>query len=274
MTTSPETPDRGEEQPEPGWSVLLTRRVAAEVRYWREQRGISALQLAKKTAELGYQLPRSVLANLENNRRDTVTVAELLILAAALDVPPVLLIAPVGRESDIEMLPTTRTAPWHVRGWIHGAVEPNYPGFSPTMWQQSRRAITLYDIHRLLVREHQQIQRRIQQLADQEHLVVDEITSDDLRLSRGPLAEFLTELAYSFDRLRTHRGLIKAEGFRLPDLPPSISAAMKETAPSGRHRQASKDDQDDRLLPPLVYQELIASRPDLGGDEPDRESRD
>lgn len=273
MTTSPETPDRGEKRPEPGWSVLLTRRVAAEVRYWRERRGMTALQLARRTAQLGYQLPRSVLANLENNRRDTVTVAELLILAAALDIPPVLLIAPVGREREIEVLPATRTTPWQVRGWIHGAVEPNYQGYSATMWQQSRRAIALYDIHRLLVREHQQIQRRIQQLADQEHLVVGDVAPDDLRLGPGPLADFVNELAYSLDRLRTHRGLIKSEGFQLPELPPGISAALKETAPSGRHRQATGDDQDDHLLPPLVYQELMASRPDLGGDEPDQKSR-
>ncbi|MFI5851566.1 helix-turn-helix domain-containing protein [Micromonospora chalcea] len=272
MTTSPELPDRGETPPEPGWSVLLARRIAAEVRYWREQRGMTALQLARRTAQLGYQMPRSVLANLENNRRDTITVAELLILAAALDVPPVLLIAPVGRERDIEVLPETRTTPWHVRGWIHGAVEPNYEGFSATMWQQSRRAIALYDIHRLLVREHQQIERRIQQLADQEHLVVGDITSDDLRLSRGPLADFVAELAYSLDRLRVHRGLIKSEGFQLPELPPSISVALKETAPSGRHRQATRDDQDDHLLPPLFYQELMASRPSRDDDEPDQES--
>jgi len=48
-----------------------------------------APQPANRTAELGYKLPRSVPANLKNERRDRTSVAELLILAAALDVPPV-----------------------------------------------------------------------------------------------------------------------------------------------------------------------------------------
>src|SRR5689334_10593960 len=146
MTSSPDDPDQAGTQPSPNWSTLVARRIAAQVRYWREQRGMTAVQLANRTRELGYHLPRSVLANLENNRRDTVTVAETLILAAALDVPPVLLLAPVGREPEIEVLPGTRATPWHARGWLHGATEPDYKGFSATLWQQSRRILVLYDI--------------------------------------------------------------------------------------------------------------------------------
>lgn len=273
MNPSPEPPDRGDKQSEPGWSAILTRRVAAQVRYWREQRGMTALQLARRTDQLGYHLPRSILANLENNRRDTISVAELLILAAALDVPPVLLIAPVGRERDLEVLPGTPATPWRVRGWIHGAVELQYQGSSAALWQQSRRAIALYDIHRLLVREHQQIKRRIKRLAEQEHLDVGDMTPDDLQLARGPLAEFATELGYSLDRLRTHRSLIRSEGFELPDLPPDIAVALRETAPTGRHHRTTPDDGADGLMPPLVYQHLKSSMPTLGDDEPDQRSR-
>ncbi len=267
MTTSPEKSNPSQQPPEPQWSVRLSRRIATQIRFWREQRGLTALQLAKRTAQLGYSLPRGVIANLENNRRDSVTVAELLILAAALDVPPVLLIAPVGREREVEMLPGTQTPSWQVRGWIHGAAEPNYAGFSAAKWQQSRRAIALYDIHRLLVREHQQIERRIKQLVDQEHFAVDDMVADDLRLSRGPLADFVNEFAYSLDRLRVHRSLIKSEGFDLPDLPPNIAMALKEIAPSGRHRRAPNDETTDELLPPVVYHEMSSSRPRLTDDE-------
>ena len=247
----------------PGWSVQLTRNVATEVRYWRERRGMTAQQLAKRTAQLGFEIPRSVIANLENNRRDIVTVAELLILAAALDVPPVLLVAPVGRARAQEVLPGVQTSPWRARGWIHGAVEPEYPGFSAALWQQSRRVIALYDVHRLLVREHQQLERRIKQLAEQEHLLIDEVTPNDLRLTSGILADFVTELAYSVDRIRTHRNLIKSEGYELPELPPSISMALKETTSIGRHHRTADQPADD-LLPPIVYEQLKKSRPDDG----------
>jgi len=273
MTSSTETPDSGDAQRvEPGWSTALARRVAGEVRYWREKRGISAVQLAKRTAELGFHLPRSVIANLENNRRATVSVAELLVLAAALDVPPVLLVVPVGRTSAVEVLPDTSTSPWRARGWIHGATEPEYSGFSAAAWQLGRRAIVLYDVHRYLVREHQQIERRIRQMADQEHLVVGEIVADDLRFGRGALGDFVTELTYSVDRLRAHRNLIKAEGFELPELPPGIAVALKEIAPSGRHRRGSDDiEASEGLLAPIVYEQLRASVPPIVEDDDNRD---
>jgi len=261
MASSSEASDHVDDQPEPSWSVLLTRRIASQVRYWREQRGLTAQQLADRVDQLGYRMPRSILANLENNRRENITVAELLILAAALDVPPVLLIAPVGRESTLEVLPRTPATPWRARGWIHGAIELRYQGSSAPLWQQSRRAITLYDVHRLLVREHQQIALRIKRLADQEHLDVGDMAPDDLRLSRGPLADFVDELAYSLDRLRNHRALIRSEGFELPELPPDLAVALKETTPVGRHHRARDSDASYQLLPPVVYQQLESSRP-------------
>ena len=66
---------------------------------------MSVQKLADRTAELGMPIPRSVLANLESGRRDTVSVAEVLVLAAALDVAPVELICPVGFDKQMGMLP-------------------------------------------------------------------------------------------------------------------------------------------------------------------------
>lgn len=62
-------------------------------------------QLADRTAELGMPIPRSVLANLESGRRETVSAAEVVILAAALDIAPIELISPVGFDQQVEMLP-------------------------------------------------------------------------------------------------------------------------------------------------------------------------
>ena len=60
---------------------------------------MSVQKLADVTDELGMPIPRSVLANLESGRRETVTVAEVLVLAAALDVAPIDLICPSGSIS-------------------------------------------------------------------------------------------------------------------------------------------------------------------------------
>ena len=80
-------------------------------------------QLADRTAELGMPIPRSVLANLESGRRDTVSVAEVLVLAAALDVAPIELICPVGFDKQTEMLPGCHDGSALCDALVHGRAE-------------------------------------------------------------------------------------------------------------------------------------------------------
>jgi pyruvate/2-oxoglutarate dehydrogenase complex dihydrolipoamide acyltransferase (E2) component len=82
---------------------------------------MSMQQLADRTQELGMPIPQSVLANLESGRRDTVSVAEVFVLAAALNVAPIDLICPVGFDKQTEMLPSGTVDPLTVRRWITGA---------------------------------------------------------------------------------------------------------------------------------------------------------
>jgi hypothetical protein len=210
-----------------------------------------------------------VIANLENNRRDTVSVAEVLILAAALDVPPIMLITAVGQDDSVEILPNLEISTWKARGWILGAVPPPQRSFSLANWQEARRAIALYDIHRLLVKEHQQIQARISRLAEQDPFGAgnaEELASSSRRRQIA-LTDAVSELAYSIDRLRTHRNLIKAEGFLLPEISPTLSSALRESESTGRHasdRDVENGDtsstravlHSDDLLPPLLYEQM------------------
>ena len=104
------------------WSARVAWLVAREVRRYREgQRPkMSAQQLADRTAELGMPIPRSVLANLESGRRETVSVAEVLILAAALNVAPIELICPIGFDKRTEMLPGREMDPLDATRWFTG----------------------------------------------------------------------------------------------------------------------------------------------------------
>ena len=67
-----------------GWPARMAHLVAGEVRRYRErqQPRMSAQQLSDRTGELGMLSPRSVLANLESGRRETVSAAEIMVLAA------------------------------------------------------------------------------------------------------------------------------------------------------------------------------------------------
>jgi hypothetical protein len=84
---------------------------------------MSTQKLADCTAELGMPIPRSVLANLESGRRDTVSVAEVLILAAALNVAPIELICPVGFDKQTEMLPGREMDPLRAMHWFTGQLK-------------------------------------------------------------------------------------------------------------------------------------------------------
>lgn len=94
--------------------------IAREIRRHRDRQKLSAQQLADRTAEFGMPIPRNVLANLESGRRDMITVAEVLVLAAALSVSPLELIAPAGYDSEIELLPGRKVDPLQASRWIDG----------------------------------------------------------------------------------------------------------------------------------------------------------
>lgn len=96
------------------------RTIAREVRRHRQARGMSAQQLADTCEELGITVPRTVISNIENGRRSNVTMAEILILAAALDIPPTALVHPVGYVDQVEYLPGRTAPPLDAADWWHG----------------------------------------------------------------------------------------------------------------------------------------------------------
>ncbi len=85
------------------WQESTTRRIAEEVRRLRGNR--SAQWLSDRTAELGRRVTRATISDMETGRRNRVEVAELLVIAAALDVPPLLLLYPDMPHGRVEYLP-------------------------------------------------------------------------------------------------------------------------------------------------------------------------
>jgi transcriptional regulator with XRE-family HTH domain len=103
-----------------GWQARLTRTVAAQIRRYRQMRGMSTQDVADRCAELGLAIPRPVLSNLENGRRESVSVAELVILACALETSPLQLAMPVGKQETIELAPGEQVAVWDAARWFTG----------------------------------------------------------------------------------------------------------------------------------------------------------
>ncbi|MBE1551501.1 transcriptional regulator with XRE-family HTH domain [Mycobacterium sp. OAS707] len=90
---------------------------------WRRKAlGLTAAELSRKTAELGFPVTRGTIAKIESNLRSgKIDVAEVLVLAAALDVPPVLLLFPqVASDGGSSVLPNVFTTDAESVRWVSG----------------------------------------------------------------------------------------------------------------------------------------------------------
>jgi transcriptional regulator with XRE-family HTH domain len=101
------------------WSRALHRRIAGAIKQRRHGR-MSALELADATARLGYPITRSQIANYESGRKQSLDVAELTVLAAALDVAPLELLFPGEADSPVERLPGKTVPTAHAASWFAG----------------------------------------------------------------------------------------------------------------------------------------------------------
>lgn len=89
------------------WSTETTQRIADAI---RARRGSNSAQwLSDQTAELGYRVTRSRISDLETGRRNRIDVTELMMLARALGIPPLLLLYPGTPGETVRPLPPTES---------------------------------------------------------------------------------------------------------------------------------------------------------------------
>lgn len=130
-----------------------TQVVARRVAELRARRGISAQKLADRCAEYGMpELNRSVITNLENNRRQQVSVDEVLALALALGVAPLHLLIPTDDAARVAITPNSDVDAAYARQWVIGERplldgDTSYHTEVPDGWheraQQQRRELEL-----------------------------------------------------------------------------------------------------------------------------------
>jgi transcriptional regulator with XRE-family HTH domain len=195
------------------WAATLARDIAGQIRRHRLARELSAQQLADRCAALGMEIPRSVIANLEIGRRPTVSVAELLILAAALEVPPVALIAPLGQEPETRILPNRELITFDAILWMSGEARlPDDPASKEVNW------INETDTDALIPMYHQH-DRLLEEIEG-----IGSIFGNYLTLETGS-GQALDRVEFQNDaisRLQDYRALMKQRGLLLPSLPPEL----------------------------------------------------
>ncbi|WP_167107247.1 hypothetical protein [Mycobacterium sp. DL592] len=101
------------------WAKELVKRIGKEVKAARGSK--SAVWLSDRTAELGYRISPTVIAKLDSGHRgEVLSVAEWLILSAALGITPMALLFPDIPDGPVEMLPGVEGTAFSAAMWVAG----------------------------------------------------------------------------------------------------------------------------------------------------------
>jgi transcriptional regulator with XRE-family HTH domain len=161
------------------WEVEQAKRIGRAVKVLREPR--TGQWLANRTAELGMKMTRQTVTDLENGRRRYVTTAELTVLAAALNVAPIVLLYPGPDYGEyIEVLPNVSDRKISAVQWFSGIRDHGYSDASGAE-QASVRAEYRENIKHLeLWRELVETQRKISSITLPTRLVDGELVRGEL----------------------------------------------------------------------------------------------
>lgn len=145
------------------WSEDFATRIASAIKSAREAQvpKLSVAKLSERTGDLGFPMSRTVISDLELGRRRSIDVAELAILAAALEIPPVALLYPDLPDGRVEALPGFDISHIEAVQWFSGE-KPLEKGVADFEAERRRDA----GVER--VRASRELDRLRHQLADAE----------------------------------------------------------------------------------------------------------
>jgi hypothetical protein len=232
---------------------------------------MSAQRLADRCAELGYPVPRNVIANLESGRKDSVSVAELLVVAEALEVPPVLLLFPVGRAHGAHRAPARDPEPLvNAVRWFtgeHGERRPGYWDADP--YYDNSRPLRLYREHEAAARLARDAEKR----AMGEEYRATQADSQADRAAALQAADFQKHVMDAqLERMRRIRAFLHHEGLLLPPMPKQFGRAVRAKEKGDAYREFEFSMK--RVDPVRYWGEEDFDEPDpdgLDGDEEEAE---
>lgn len=201
-----------DEPPAKPWPDSLTAVIGQRVAHFRKQRKLTVQQASDALRDrLGITIKRATLGDLESGKRKTVGVSEVFALAYVLDVPPLLLIAPVGAAADVEVLPGVSVDPWSIVRWASGEGTLRQLDFAPEQ-EALLGLLRLYRWHDQSIREWDAAR----------HVPVGRAAGDE-RLA-------LARLRSLVDAITRARWTIRQVGAEPPPLPDALRYLEQPTA--------------------------------------------
>jgi transcriptional regulator with XRE-family HTH domain len=210
--------------------------IGEQVARARHRRGWTQQHLAERIAEHGGHLDRGAVAKIESRTRG-VSLDEWLLLAAALNVPPPLLLVPLGVGDAVAVTPRGHVHPCAALVWLCGESALVSPDFADGQadaewaeWLRGAEPLTLY-------RELRPLQADLRQAAQAVRRAEAVGAEEQTRQARQTYADAL-------ERLYEHLRKIRHEGLSPPPVAPAILADMDAVGldTGGMPRQAPPED--------------------------------
>src|SRR6478735_6152403 len=115
------------------WPTAFTARIAHEMREARKAAGLTMGEVAQGCADRGLtEITEQSVKNLESGRKASMTIADFLVLADVLGVPPVTLLFPLGAAATVEVLPGRQVSTWDALAWFTGETPSSQPASEGT----------------------------------------------------------------------------------------------------------------------------------------------
>ena len=165
------------------WHRQTSKRVGEAVAKFRKDAGMTAQQLAERCKELGVPIHRTTITKIEGGR-SRFDLGELLILAVALDVPPIVLLYPGLPDGEVEIIPGRVGTSWTAFQWAAG-MAPSFlnPG-TPSKGDQLLNA----------VRQRYVLMTQLAHLHVQKSLATDDISKEALELRYAEVSGQINQL--------------------------------------------------------------------------------
>lgn len=105
------------------WQLAIATRVGKVLYDYRRRYNLTAEAMGERTAALGYPISRIAISKIENNNRSgKLDVAELIVLAAAMNMPPLALLYPALPDGEVDLLPQQPARSIVAARWFSGEI--------------------------------------------------------------------------------------------------------------------------------------------------------
>lgn len=124
-----------------------TQYVSASLARLRQEQRLTYTEISARLTALGQPIPTIGLTRIEKGER-RVDIDEVVALAQVFNVPPIMLMFPIGMAEETELLPGQRLDPWKAAKWFMGK-----EALDPLPRSREAAVMGLFEKHDLLMEE-------------------------------------------------------------------------------------------------------------------------